>query len=127
MALARPHCRLPSSNGSPALAHGRANLAPGHGGDGRQAPATQVRLAHHNKRPLIYLAYGAKYLHKGISGHFRAVQRTVTFGCWLGLRSYTLRGGQVGARIRKHGQFRTASKRLARERGCLETKRCQGV
>lgn len=61
---ALPCCSRTGSRGLPVLAHRRADLASGHGRDGRQAPAAQMRLAHHHERPLIYLAYGAEDLHQ---------------------------------------------------------------
>ncbi len=65
---------IAGSTGSPALAHWRANLAAGHGGDGRQAPAAQMRLAHDHKRPLVYLANGAEDLRRSIPGQFEGSQ-----------------------------------------------------
>ena len=75
--------QIVGSKGSPALAHRRANLAPGHGGDGRQAPAAQVRLALHHKWPLVYLAYGAEDLHDSIAGHLVLDTTRCTSACWL--------------------------------------------
>jgi len=47
---------------SPALAHRRANLTPGHGGDRRKAPRAQLWFADHHERPLIYLTNSAEDL-----------------------------------------------------------------